>query len=66
MARKTITALYEQATADFADNISGYITPAKLRQFCLDFLDTVRPSYGAINLVGVIAPVVLSAKSAVA
>ena len=52
MARKTITELYTQATADFADNTTGAITPTKLRQFCLDFLDTVRPSYGAINLIG--------------
>lgn len=50
MARKTITELYAQATADFADNTSGAITPIKLRQFCQDFLDTVRPSYAAIVL----------------
>jgi len=52
MTRKTVTELYTQATTDFADNVSGAITPAKLRQFCQDFLDTIRPSYGGIALDG--------------
>jgi len=51
MTRKTVTELYAQAQTSFADNVSGAITPALLRQFCLDFLDTIRPSYAAIGIV---------------
>ena len=51
MTRKTVTELYTQAQTSFADNVSGAITPALLRQFCLDFLDTIRPSYAALSLV---------------
>jgi hypothetical protein len=50
MTRKTVVELYAQAQSSFADNVTGAITPALLRQFCLDFLDTIRPSYGAISL----------------
>ena len=50
MTRKTVTELYTQAQTSFADNVSGAITPALLRQFCLDFLDTIRPSYAALTL----------------
>jgi len=50
MTRKTVTELYAQAQASFADNIISAITPALLRNFCLDFLDTIRPSYAALAL----------------
>ena len=50
MTRKTINELYAQVAASFPDNSSGLITPALLRAFCQDFLDTVRPSYGAMSL----------------
>ena len=49
MTRKTVTELYTQATNSFADNVTGAITPALLRAFCLDFLDTIRPSYASIT-----------------
>ena len=52
MTRKTIVELTAEANSSFADNVTGAITPALLRQFCLDFLDTIRPSYGACSLTG--------------
>ena len=56
MTRKTITALYTQADSSFPDNQSAFITPALLRDFVKDFLDTVRPSYAALSLVSVSVP----------
>ena len=50
MTRKTVTELYAQAQSSFLDNITGAITPALLRNFCLDFLDTIRPSYAALAI----------------
>jgi hypothetical protein len=50
MARKSINELIAQATADFPDNVTGLITPAKLRQFCLDFLNAITPAYGILRI----------------
>ena len=50
MTRRTITELYAQAASSFPDNVAGSITPALLRAFCQDFLDTIRPSYGAMSI----------------
>lgn len=52
MARKSIAELIAQAIADFPDNVTGLITPAKLRQFCLDFLNAITPAYGLLTLTG--------------
>ena len=52
MARKSINELIAQATADFPDNVTGLITPAKLRQFCIDFLNAIAPAYGYLTLAG--------------
>jgi len=66
MARKSINELIAQANADFPDNVTGLITPADLRQFCLDFLNAIAPAYGYLSAVGPltqvfnIAPSVLS------
>jgi hypothetical protein len=49
MPRKSITELTAQATADFADNNAGLITPAALRNFCNDFLNAIRPAYGILQ-----------------
>lgn len=49
MPRKSITDLTAQATADFADNNAGLITPALLRNFCNDFLNAIRPAYGILQ-----------------
>ena len=49
MARTSITALYNAATTTFADNAVGAITPALLRNFLHDFLDTIRPIYGGLQ-----------------
>jgi hypothetical protein len=50
MTRKTIVELTNQANATLPDNSTGLITPAAVRNMILDFLDTVRPSYAAINI----------------
>ena len=52
MSRKSINELIAQATAAFADNVTGNITPAALRNFCLDFLNAISPAYGYLSLVG--------------
>ena len=52
MARKSINELIAQANADFPDNATGLITPAKLRQFCVDFLNTMSPTYGYLTAAG--------------
>lgn len=49
MPRKSISELFAQAVADFPDNISGQITPEKLRTFCTDFLNAIRPAYGILQ-----------------
>lgn len=51
MTRRTITALYAQAQATIEDNVAGAISPADVRNMFLDFLDTIRPSYGAMSIV---------------
>jgi hypothetical protein len=52
MARKSILELIAQATADFADNGTGLITPAKLRNWAIDFLNSIAPAYGLLTLTG--------------
>ena len=52
MARKSILELIAQATADFADNVTGLITPAKLRNWAIDFLNAIAPAYGYLALTG--------------
>lgn len=46
MPRKSIVELTAQANADFADNVIGAITPAKLRTWATDFLHAIAPAYG--------------------
>jgi hypothetical protein len=50
--RKSIQELIAQATADFPDNVIGLITPAKLRQWAIDFLNSISPAYGYLTLTG--------------
>jgi hypothetical protein len=52
MPRKSINELIAQANADFPDNTAGLITPEKLRQFCLDFLNAISPAYGYLSATG--------------
>ena len=58
MTRKTIVELIAEIGTLFADNTSGAITPAKLRQFCTDFVDTMTPAYGALQTPGPLAATV--------
>jgi hypothetical protein len=55
MARTSITTLYNAATTAFADNSVGAITPALLRDFLHDFLDTIRPIYGGLQKTSALA-----------
>ena len=50
MTRKTIVELIAGVAASFPDNSVGAITPLLLRTFLNNFLDTMRPSYGAASL----------------
>jgi hypothetical protein len=50
--RKSVLELIAQATADFPDNVNGLITPAKLRQFVIDFLNSFAPAFGYLTLTG--------------
>jgi hypothetical protein len=52
MARKSILELIAQATADFADNVTGNITPAKLRTWAIDFLNSISPGYSVLSAAG--------------
>ena len=52
MPRKSFIELATQADADFPDNITGMITPAKLRNYLKDMLDAMRPAYGYLTLPG--------------
>lgn len=45
MARKAMTTLKTECAAAFPDNVSGEISPADLRTFLLDFLDTMTNGY---------------------
>jgi hypothetical protein len=65
MARKSINELIAQANADFPDNVTGLITPAKLRQFCLDFLAAISPAYGYLAAVGPLSQTFNTAPSVV-
>ena len=52
MPRKSIQELIAQATADFPDNVTGLITPAKLRNWAIDFLNAISPAYGYLTQPG--------------
>lgn len=52
MARKSINELIAEANAAFPDNVTGLITPADLRDFCLNFLNAISPAYGYLTAAG--------------
>jgi hypothetical protein len=63
MTRKTIVELIAQATAPPPDNVTGDISPADVRNMILDFLDTVRPSYAAIEITSGVSKAVTTTDS---
>jgi hypothetical protein len=50
MTRRTIVELIAQADSTLPDNVTGLIDPADVRNMIKDFLDTIRPSYAAIQI----------------
>ncbi len=50
MTIKSIEQLLLQADTDLADNTTGQISAADVRTLIKDFLDTIGPSYGVMNL----------------
>ncbi len=50
MPRKTMTELLAEITSSFPDNTSGAITPAILRAFLNDFVETMTPAYGGLQI----------------
>jgi len=52
MARKSINELIAEANAAFPDNVTGLISPADLRDFCLNFLNAISPAYGYLTAPG--------------
>lgn len=65
MTISSVLAMKARALLDFPDNNSELITPQKLREFLVDFLDTISPAYGIIRLVSQVlnlsaAPVVIA------
>ena len=49
MARKTMVELLAEISANFPNNTTQLISPAKLREFCTDFVDSVTVSYGILS-----------------
>lgn len=49
MPRKSITELEAQAAANLPDNNVGSISPADVRVMFTDFLNAIRPAYGALQ-----------------
>lgn len=50
MANKTMVELQTEITSLFPDNTTGLITPANLRQFCSDFVTSMTPAYGVLQI----------------
>lgn len=50
MPRKSMAELRALAASSFPDNITGLITPALLRQFCLDLIDAIAPAYALMSV----------------
>lgn len=52
--RKSVSDLIAQANSSFPDNAIGAITPALLRGWLLDMLDTFRPAYALMSVTGTV------------
>lgn len=52
MTRKTIVELQTELATLLPDNTTGAITPAALRTMIGDFLNTMTPAYGGIQITG--------------
>jgi hypothetical protein len=63
MTIKSIEELITQANTNLPDNITQLISAADVRQLFIDFLDSVGPGYGVMNLVGPSAKAVTTTPS---
>lgn len=52
MARKSMNELRAEALAAFPDNVTGLVTPADLRNFCLNFINAISPAFGLLSAAG--------------
>jgi hypothetical protein len=50
MSRKSMAVLRSEAAAKFPDNVAEQISPADLRSWVLDAVDTFSPGYGILDL----------------
>ena len=50
MTISSVLAMKARALIDFPNNNSALITPQLLREFLIDFLDTISPAYGIIRM----------------
>lgn len=48
--RRSLNELVTQATAVLPDNVTELISPADVRQMFIDFIDTMAPSYGGLQV----------------
>lgn len=55
MTIKSMVQLLAQADTDLPDNTTQLIDPADVRVMIKNFIDSVRPGYGALQLVGPVA-----------
>ena len=50
MSRKPMTMIRADAELKFPDNTTGEISPADLRSWALDLVDTMTPGYGVLAI----------------
>jgi hypothetical protein len=52
MPRKSLEQLISQATTDLPDNTAQLISPADVRDMFIDFMNSIWPAHGELNLDG--------------
>ncbi len=60
MPRQTINALLSQATVVLADNVTGDISAADVRDVLMDVIDTFKPGFGAVGHDSVVLPLLFT------
>jgi len=60
MARRTVGALLTQADVTLADNLTGDISAADVRDLIKDAIDTFKPGFGAVSNDSVVLPLLFT------